>query len=52
MSALRWSSHFSYSDGVTARTWAVMFAWLRPHSSAHCPVNVVPAYLAGILNHV
>ena len=35
-----------------AVTCATMFAWLRPHSSAHCPRNVVPASLPGILNHV
>jgi hypothetical protein len=41
------SSHFSYSGGVHRPHGAVMFAWLRPHSSAHWPVKTVPASLPG-----
>jgi hypothetical protein len=29
-----------------------MSAWLGPHNSAHCPVKVVPAWRAGILNQL
>ena len=33
-------------------TSAIMLAWLRPQSSAHWPVKIVPASLPGILNQV
>src|SRR3954468_5866114 len=52
MSVLRVASHVSKFCGVSAWTVATIFAWLRPHSSAHCPVKVLPARRPGILNQV
>src|SRR5215208_3537 len=39
MADLRLASQFSKCSGVRATTLAIMFAWLRPHSSAHWPLN-------------
>src|SRR5947209_12639576 len=50
--ALRCASHASKCCGVMATTLAIMFAWLRPHHSAHWPLNMWPASRPGILNHV
>src|SRR5439155_15833035 len=52
MAALRLASQFSNCCGLSATTLAIMFAWLRPQSSAHWPLNWWPASLGGILNQV
>ena len=50
MSAALRSNHAWYSSKGTARTRASMFAWLRPHSSAHWPAE--RARPASALNQV
>src|SRR5262249_46506866 len=46
------ASHVFHSGNRSPRTRATMSAWLRPHSSAHWPLNTWWSCFSGTWNHV